>query len=405
MITVNKPFRPLAENAVASYWKLIKSHLTVIVGSGPAGLVLADRLSAANASVLLLERGPPSFGRWMPESAQLLSEPDAIPEPNWRPGWLNGTNLTRFDVPGLAQRIYSDGVNVNCTDVVGPLTAGCVLGGGMAVNAALWWRPPAAEWDENFGGVPGWSSADMAAPVERVFSRIPGTDRTSTDGAFASPGYDGGWAVVADALRAGNWSEVRANTDPDAKNRTFSYPTFFIADGQRGGPQATYLVSANQRPHFRMVLNTMVRRVVREGARITGVEVEPAATGALDVSNPGLCAGVVSVTAQTGRVILSGGYFGTAKMLLRSGIGPEDQLQVVQNVGEVGVDEADWIRLPVGQGLRDHTVTALEIKHPAIPRYDFSSDAAYNSPPQEQVDAYLANRTGMCKSLSLLLRG
>lgn len=331
----------------------------------------------------------------MPETAQLLSEPDAIPESNWRPAWLNGTNLTRFDVPGLAQRIYSDGTNVNCTDVVGPLVAGCLLGGGMTVNAALWWRPPAAEWDENYSTVPGWSSADMAEPVERVFSRIPGTDRTSTDGAFA-PGFDGGWAVIADALRADDWSEVRGNIDPDQKDRTFSYPNFFIKDGQRDGPHATYLVSASQRPNFKIVMNTMVRRVVRDGAHITGVKVEPSATGALDVSNPGLCAGTIPVTAQGGRVILSGGYFGTAKMLLRSGIGPEDQLRVVQTAGEGG-NERDWIRLPVGQGLRDHTVTAIEIKHPAIPQYDFSSDAAYYSPPQGQRDAYLTNRTGMCK--------
>lgn len=358
-------------------------------------MVLADRLSASNASVLLLERGPASFGRWMPETAQLLSEPDSIPEPNWRPGWLNGTGLTRFDVPGLAQRIYSDGTNVNCTDVVGPLLGGCLLGGGMTINAALWWRPPAAEWDENYAGVPGWSSADMAAPVERVFSRIPGTDRPSTDGAFA-PGYDGGWAVVADALRAANWSEVKGNLEADQKNRTFSYPNFFIKDGQRDGPHATYLVSASQRSNFKMMMNTMVRRVVRNGSYITGVEVEPSATGALDVSNPGVCAGEIPVMPQGGRVILSGGFFGTAKMLLRSGIGPEDQLRVVQSAGEGG-SEADWIRLPVGQGLRDHTVTGLEISNPAIPHYDFSSDAAYNSPPQEQMDAYMANRTGMCK--------
>lgn len=331
----------------------------------------------------------------MPESAQLLSEPDAIPYSNWRPGWLNGTNLTRFDVPGLAQRIYSDGTNVNCTDVVGPMVAGCLLGGGMAVNAALWWKPPAVEWDENFGTLSGWSSTDMAASVEKVFSRIPGTDRPSTDGAFA-PGYDGGWALVADTLRDAGWSEVRGNADADAKNRTFSYPNFFIANGQRGGPQATYLVSASQRPNFQMVTNTMVRRVVRSGARITGVEVEPAVTGAADASNPGICAGVISVTPQKGRVILAGGYFGTAKMLLRSGIGPEDQLRVVQQAGEGG-DEAEWLRLPVGQALRDHTVTAIQITHPAVRQYDYSSNTAYNSPPQAQVDAYLANRTGMCK--------
>lgn len=294
----------------------------VVVGSGPAGMVVADRLSEANHSVLLIERGPPSFGRWMPPSANLLSIPDSLPFANWRPSWLNGTNLTRFDVPGLAQRIYSDGINVNCSDVSGPLIAGCLLGGSMTVNAALWWRPPAADWDENFTpNLTGWSSVDMAPAVDTVFSRIPGTDRTSTDGAFA-PGYDGGWAPVADALTAGGWREVRANEEPEEKNHTFSYANFFIVDGQRNGPQATYLVSASRRSNFHMAMNTMVRRAVRDasGARVTGVEVEPGDTAGADGS--ALCSGVVNVTPGKGRVILSGGYFGTAKMLFRSGIGP-----------------------------------------------------------------------------------
>lgn len=369
------------------------------MGSGPAGMVVADRLSEANHSVLLIERGPPSFGRWMPPSADLLSVPDDLPLDNWRPGWLDGTNLTRFDVPGLAQRIYSDGAHVNCSDVEGPLVAGCLLGGGMAVNAALWWRPPAADWDENFAPVaPGWSADDMRAAADAVFARVPGTDRPSADGLLSSPGLDGGWAPVARALAASGWREVRANDEPDDKDGTFSYPNFSIEAGQRGGAHASYLASASRRAHFRLVTNTMVRRVVRDGARATGVEVEPSATGAADGS--GLCAGVVRVAPGRGRVVLSGGYLGTAKVLFRSGIGPESQLRVVQAAeGSGGVgDESRWLRLPVGEGLRDHTVTALQLSHPDVRHYDFSSDAAYFSPPAEQRERYLTNRTGMRRS-------
>lgn len=260
----------------------------------------------------------------------------------------------------------------------------------MAINAALWWRAPAADWDDNFAGLPGWASADMAPAADAVFARIPGTDRPSTDGRFA-PGYDGGWAPVAGALAAAGWREVRANEVPDDKNGTFSYANFFIADGQRDGPQATYLASASARPNFRLVTDTMVRRVVRDGAHVTGVEVEPGGPG-----GTGLCAGVVNVTAGRGRVVLSRGYFGTAKMLFRSGIGPEAQLRVVQEA-EGGSDESQWLLLPVGEGLRDHTVTAVQILHPDVPQYDYSSDAAYFSPPLEQREAYLANRTSMCR--------
>ena len=55
-----------------------------------------------------------------------------------KPDWLDGTNLTRFDVPGLCNEIWVDSNGIACTDT--DQMAGCVLGGGTAVNAGLWWK-------------------------------------------------------------------------------------------------------------------------------------------------------------------------------------------------------------------------------------------------------------------------
>lgn len=65
----------------------------VVVGAGAGGLTVADKLSEAGHSVLLIEKGPVSTGKW---------------GGNLGPDWLNGTDLTRFDVPGLCNQIWVD---------------------------------------------------------------------------------------------------------------------------------------------------------------------------------------------------------------------------------------------------------------------------------------------------------
>lgn len=99
------------------------SYDYVVVGGGAGGIPLADKLSEAGKKVLLIEKGPPSSGRWGGKLG---------------PSWLSGTNLTRFDVPGLCNEIWVDSAGIACTDT--DQMAGCVLGGGTAVNAGLWWK-------------------------------------------------------------------------------------------------------------------------------------------------------------------------------------------------------------------------------------------------------------------------
>jgi hypothetical protein len=103
--------------------RLAKTYDYIIVGAGAAGIPLADRISAAGNTVLLIEKGPPSSGRY---------------NGTMKPDWLKGTNLTRFDVPGLCNQIWVDSEGIACTDT--DQMAGCVLGGGTAVNAGLWWK-------------------------------------------------------------------------------------------------------------------------------------------------------------------------------------------------------------------------------------------------------------------------
>jgi cellobiose dehydrogenase (acceptor) len=159
-----------------------------------------------------------------------------------------------------------------------------------------------------------------------------------------------------------------------------------FAGGERDGPLATYLVSADGRDNFDLWTNTAVRRAVRTGSKVTGVELECLTDGGYS--------GTIKLN-EGGGVIFSAGAFGSAKLLLRSGIGPEDQLEVVASSkdGETFAAKEDWINLPVGHNLIDHLNTDLILTHPDVVFYDFYE--AWDTPNTDDEAAYLDKRSGI----------
>jgi cellobiose dehydrogenase (acceptor) len=340
-----------------------ESYDYIVIGGGAAGIPVADKLSESGKSVILLEKGPPSLARFGGTMG---------------PTWVTSNNLSRFDVPGLCNQIWVDSAGVACTDI--DQMAGCVLGGGAAVNAALWWKPVDVDFDYNFPS--GWKSSDVKGAIDRVFKRIPGTDTPSVDGKrYKQEGFD----VLSGALGADGWKSVVANNQQNEKNRVYSHSPFMYENGQRHGPLGAYLPTALARKNFKLLMNTMARRVVRTGGKATGVELE-GGCGTVKL-NPG------------GRVILSGGTFGSTKLLMRSGIGPKDQLSIVKASAIDGasmIGESSWLNLPVGQNLNDHVNTDLVIKHPNISFYNFYE--AWNTPIEADKNLYLSKRSGILAS-------
>ena len=141
----------------------------IIVGSGPAGIIVADRLSESGKSTLLLEAGGPSY---------------YITGGRQQPSWLANTNLSRVDVPGLYKSIFdasTDPQDLLCGSAVNAYM-GCTVGGSSAVNAGLFFQPPASDFDTYFPD--GWKSTDMQAAIQRLKSRQPSDDVTSQDDQF-----------------------------------------------------------------------------------------------------------------------------------------------------------------------------------------------------------------------------
>lgn len=71
---------------------LSQSWDAIVVGAGTAGIIVADRLSEAGKKTLLLEVGDASYG---------------VTGGTEKPDWLNGTDLSRVDVPGLCKFILT----------------------------------------------------------------------------------------------------------------------------------------------------------------------------------------------------------------------------------------------------------------------------------------------------------
>ncbi|QRW16269.1 GMC oxidoreductase [Rhizoctonia solani] len=270
----------------------------IVVGAGASGIIVADRLSEAGKNVLLIERGGPST---------LATGGTEVPP------WPSKTNLTRFDIPGLYESIVSTAPAYWwCDDI--QAGAACLIGGGTAVNGLLYWYPTDAEWDTSNGWPKGWQQPNAA--LNKVKARLPSTDIPSTDGKrYLTQVYD----VVKSILKTQNYSAITINEDRNSKNRIYGHPNYYIQDGKRTGPMDTYLKTARARSNFKLITNTKVLSVIRNGAQITGVQTN-------DNSLNGN--GIIQLTSK-GRVILSAGAFGTAKILFGSGIGPSDQIALI----------------------------------------------------------------------------
>ena len=137
-------------------------------------------------SRLLLEQGGPSY---------------YITGGRDRPSWLDGTDLSRVDVPGLYKSIYSNpDHSLLCNASQLNAYGGCTIGGSTAINAGLFFQPPASDFDKYFPTQ--WKSADMASAIAKLRATQPFTQDPSVNGQFyVQSGYNAAKAWLVD--RAG----------------------------------------------------------------------------------------------------------------------------------------------------------------------------------------------------------
>ncbi len=325
----------------------------VVVGAGSAGAALAARLSEDPAvTVLLLEAGPV-------DRALELHVPAAFSKLfRGRYDW----NYDTVPQPALGGRtIY--------------WPRGKTLGGSSSLNAMMWIRGFAAdydEWAETAGDAWSWQS------LVPYFQRV---ERTQ-DPADASQGTAGPQSVehqrdprphTAAFLAAARELGHRVTDANLPIGQGFSQTRVTQRGGARASTADAYLRPARRRPNLRIVTDALVHRVrfdVSGGVpEATGVELE---------------VGGIRVRAHARReVVLCGGAVNTPQLLLLSGIGPSAHL------AEHGIDlVADSPE--VGENLQDHLVAGLA---PAA-----IGGTLYGAERVGQLGHYLARRRGMLTS-------
>ncbi|THH08850.1 hypothetical protein EW146_g8858 [Bondarzewia mesenterica] len=338
----------------------------IIVGAGPGGIIAADRISEAGKKVLLLERGGPSTA----ETGGTYDAP-----------WAEGANLTKFDVPGLFESMFTDSNPWYwCKDIT--VFAGCLLGGGTSVNGALYWLPADSDFSTSNGWPSGWQAHQTY--TDALMARLPSTDAPSMDGERY---LEQSFTVAQQLLNPQGYRQLTINSSPNSKDHVYGYSAYDFIDGKRGGPVATYFQTASARSNFVYKQYVMVSNVVRNGSQITGVQTNDTSLG------PN---GFIPLTTN-GRVILSAGSFGTPRILFQSGIGPSDMLAVVQANSAAAANlppSSQFIDLPVGMNVSDNPSINLVFTHPSIDAYDNWADV-WSSPRAADAAQYLQSRTGV----------
>ena len=293
----------------------------IVVGSGSAGAVLANRLSANPAvNVLLLEAG-------------------------------NEDNHIRYKLPAMcvdcignpeSDWMFTAEPDPTRNGKVDLLSRGKVLGGSSSINGIIYVRGNRGDYDgwAQMGNV-GWDYDTMLTHFRSIERNTDGiSDDYGKQGQVAVNELRGAHPlahVFVDAMaelgfpRNGNY-----NAEP-TEGAAIAHATQRM--GLRSSTAKGFLHPVRHRRNLRIETGATARRLLMRGARAAGVEFEHN--------------GRIRSEWADGEIILSASTFNSAKLLMLSGIGPGDHLR------ELGIETLH--HLPgVGLNLHDHPVSNVQ---------------------------------------------
>ena len=304
--------------------KPVTNYDYILVGAGSAGCVLANRLSAdARCSVLILEAGGS-------DQSPLIQVPLGYGLTFSHPGY-NWMYHTEPD-PALANRTFY-------------WPRGKVLGGSSSINAMVYIRGQAADFDNwRAAGNPGWAWQDVLPYFKKSEDHVWG----------ASPfhGAGGEWRVsdftqqvhplcntFIQAGQALGWKYTKDFNGEHSEG--IGLWQMNIRNGVRESTSNAFLRPAMKRANLKVQTHAQVTRIILEGQRAAGVEC--------------IIKGTLHVFRANKEVILAGGAINSPQLLQLSGIGDG---ALIQKLGITVQQHSPR----VGKGLQDHLCVSYFFK-------------------------------------------
>ena len=293
----------------------------IIVGGGSAGCVLANRLSEdAHISVLLLEAGGSDLSPWIHIPVGYIKTM-VNPKLNWL-----------FETEPEA-RTYDRPI---------PIPRGKVLGGSSSINAMVYVRGNARDYD-GWGqlGNRGWSYEDVLPYFKKSEHRETGDDNFhGTGGPLNVADVTEKYEVLDAVIQGGGELGYPPHNDYNgATQEGLSYFQVTQKNGRRHSVKSAYLNPAQHRPNLHIQTHAHATAVIFDGKRATGVR--------YDIHGQ-------SKEAKAGcEVILATGAVQSPQLLELSGIGQPEHLKAA------GIEPRHSL-MGVGGNLQDHYTSRLQ---------------------------------------------